>query len=411
MGGLVLLALGEGGDEVAQELRGAGFEVERCAPGRLARALEGQAAALVVIEWGRAAPAWSRRIGAPAWIALCADDGACRAALEAGAEAALSSPALVAVHARRAAARAGARIALERAAERRGRADAWVLLGASAAARRLGEALSRVASTPRTTVLVRGPAGAPLDELARLVHARSARAAGPLLELEAADVSPERWDEAFGVEGGSLIVREVARLDVAGQAALAERLEPRADAPEGGLRLIATTSRELAVEIEAGRLREDLAYRLNVLTLAVPPLSERLDDLPALAEHLGARAARHLGRTPRRLDDSARAELARRDWPGDLLELSLYMLARELLGASSAAAPAGAPMGHLSALGTPETLALGGRSLRTVEEALIRRVLEETGGNKLRAAEILGIHRTTLYHKLAAYGLDAVERL
>lgn len=210
-------------------------------------------------------------------------------------------------------------------------------------------------------------------------------------------------------------MREVARLDAAGQAALAERLEPRAEAGDGGLRLIATTSRDLAAEVESRRLREDLAYRLNVLTLLVPPLAERREDLPRLAEHLAGRAARRLGRAPRRLEAALGTDLARRAWPGDLLELALYMTARELLGPASIELPAvpaaAAPPGPLPALGTPESLVVADRSLRAVEEALIRRVLEETGGNKLRAAEILGIHRTTLYHKLAGYGLDAPERV
>ncbi|HVS17490.1 MAG TPA: helix-turn-helix domain-containing protein, partial [Planctomycetota bacterium] len=288
----------------------------------------------------------------------------------------------------------------------------------SQAAVRLGQALARVASTPRTTVLVRGPMGAPLDALARLVHARSARAAGVLVVLEAEGTPVERWAEVLGAadvpgtaEGGSVLVREVARLDAAGQTALAQRLEPRG---EGGPRLIATTARELSVEVEAGRLREDLAYRLNVLSLVVPALSERREDVPELAAHLAARAARTLGRSPRALDAGTRAGLARRDWPGDLVELDLYMTSRELFGAASAdagGAPRPAPPGALPALGTPESLVVADRSLRAAEEALIRRVLEETGGNKLRAAEILGIHRTTLYAKLAAYGLGAGERV
>jgi DNA-binding NtrC family response regulator len=415
MGGRVLLALGAGGDEVAAALRDGGFEVERCGAARLSRAAAEGGATLVVLAWGGATPAWAHSSGAPAWIALCEDEHDCAQALGAGAEAALTSPALLALHARRVAARSAAELEQRRAAELRAAEDAWVLLGPSAAARRLEEGLARVASTPRTTVLVRGQPGAPLDELARLVHARSTRAAGPLIELDAAGAPAERWDEVFGCAGGSLIVREVTRLDAAGQAALVQHLEPRAGSGDGGLRLIATSSGDLSAEVEAGRLREDLAYRLNVLTLAVPALAERREDLAHLAAHLAARAARQLGRPPRRVEAGLRAELARRPWPGDLLELSIYMTARELLGPTSLPLPA-APAGVSEAVpgpsfGTPESLPVADRSLRALEEALIRRVLEETGGNKLRAAEILGIHRTTLYHKLAAFGLDPAERL
>lgn len=406
----MLLALERHGDEVAASLRDAGLAVERCTIARLPRTLAEGDVTLVVLQDVRATPAWSRTPEAPAWIALCADEEACAAALEAGAAAAATSAALLAVHARRVAAAERAAREARLALDRRAQDDAWVLLGSSPATQRLIEALARVASTPRTTVLVRGPAGAPLDELARAVHLRSSRGRGPLIELEAADTPADRWSEVFELDGGSVIVREVARLDEAGQAALAERLEPRAGPGEGGMRLIATTSRELSAEVEAGRLREDLAYRLNVLTLAVPSLEERREDLALLAEHLAVGAARALGRTPRRLAAALRAELTRRAWPGDLLELSLYMTARELLGGATASTSAAQAPG-LPTLGTPESLVVADRSLRAAEEALIRRVLEETGGNKLRAAEILGIHRTTLYHKLAAYGLDSVQRL
>jgi DNA-binding NtrC family response regulator len=406
----VLLATEHPGDEVAATLRDAGFVVERCAPTRLSRALAEGGAALVVVEDVRATPGWAAAPDAPAWLALCPDERACVRALEAGAAAAATTPALLAVHARRVASAQRERSEALAALARQADEDAWVLVGTSPSAQRLHEALARVASTPRTTVLVRGRAGAPLDELARLVHARSARARGPRIDLDAAEASAERLDEAFGLDGGSVIVREIALLDEVAQAALAQRLEPRSGAGADGMRLIATTTRELSAEVESGRMREDLAYRLNVLTLAVPALEERRQDLPRLAERLAARAARALGRSPARIDASLRDELARRPWPGDLLELSLYMTARELSGAEPAGGPA-SPPAALPALGTPESLVIGDRSLRAVEEALIRRVLEETGGNKLRTAEILGIHRTTLYHKLAHYGLGESRRL
>jgi DNA-binding NtrC family response regulator len=406
----VLLAMEGRGDDVASALRDAGFQVERCTPARLARALAAGGADLVVIEGAQASPGWAQGPQAPARLALCADEVDCARALEGGAAAAATSAALLAVHARRVASARRAQGAARRALARQAEEDAWVLVGSSPATQRLIEALARVSSTPRTTVLVRGRPGAPLDELARTVHARSARAGGPRVELDAADASANALDEAFELDGGSLIVREVALLETAAQATLAQRLEPRAGSGEDGMRLIATTTRELSSEVEAGRLREDLAYRLNVLTLAVPSLEERREDLPRLAERLAARAARALGRSPCRLDAALGNELARRPWPGDLLELSLHMTVRELLGVA-ASSPTASPPAPLPGLSTPESLPLCDRSLRAVEEALIRRVLEETGGNKLRAAEILGIHRTTLYHKLALYGLEESRRM
>lgn len=417
LGERVVVSLSRGAEELAGLLRGLDLEVAFVAPPAATEAGSHPPASLWLVEWkGKARPVPADPAG-PAWIAVVPDPAAAAAALRAGAEAVwpeLPQPELIRAHVLRALVRQRAEREARTTRLERARADSRVLEGDSPAAQRLRETLARVSATPRTTILVRGPLGAPLAELARLIHARSARAEGPLVELEAAGTATERWREVLGrgdlpgtAEGGSVVVHEVARLDAAGQAALAERLDPRA---EGGPRLIATTSRDLAAEVEAGRLREDLAYRLNVLTLVVPGLDERREDVAALAAGLGERAARALGRSPRRLGPDERAALARRPWPGDLAELDLYMCTRELLGLAPAA-PAHPTAALPTGLGTPETLVVGDRSLKAVEEALIRRVLEETGGNKLRSAEILGIHRTTLYAKLAAYGLGTGDDL
>ena len=420
MGARVLLALDAGADEAAAVLRDAGFGVEQATVKRVERAVASTQPALCVVSAGGAGelpPAWAQGPEAPAWIAVADDPTQLSASLIAGTDAVLAGGQLgdlLAATARRALERRAARCEAARQEARRLRDDEWVLSGTSAAVGRLVEALTRVASTPRTTVLVRGPLGSPTAALARLVHARSARAPGPLIELWAGDVDATRWGEVLGTpaspgsaQGGSLVVHEIAHLDEHGQAALVEFFEA-GGAREGelDLRLVATSTRDLALEVEAGRLREDLFYRLNVLTLTLPPLAERGEDLALLAECSAARSALELGLPARRLSPEQRVRLTQRSWAGDLRELTLYMESLLLPAGLELPARPGVPSeGPGQGLQAVESLDLGDRSLKAVEEALIRRVLDETGGNKLRAAEILGIHRTTLYHKLETYGV------
>jgi DNA-binding NtrC family response regulator len=428
MGARVLLALRGGAEEAAAALRDAGHQVEQVAASRLESALTSFRPALCVVELeGAVANPFTASAGAaePAWIALSDDSELLARALAAGADGALSLPVaenLLVASAEQALARVRLRSEVERHRRDKLRDDEWVLSGSSAAAQRLTESLDRVAATPRTTVLVRGRAGSGLGSIARLVHARSARAAGPLVEVGAGAPNPADPSEIFGAsdspspaEGGSLIVHEVATLPPRGQHALLEFLEGRAWSPassssqsERGVRLVATSSRDLAAEVEAGRLREDLLYRLNVMTLAVPSLTERAEDLDALAQSWAERVSARLGRPHRPLSPETIAALGRRNWPGELRELSLYIELVAIHGgevAFEAGAPAqkaGSAVGQSPwvHLGAAESLPLSDRRLSSLEDALIRKVLDETGGNKQRAAEILGIHRTTLYKKI-----------
>ena len=285
--------------------------------------------------------------------------------------------------------------------------------------RRLESEVLRLASTPRSTVSIVGELGVGKQAWARRLHAESARAQGPFVVAEpGVDLGEELFAAA---EGGTLYLREVATLGQAEQAALVEllghRAGPTTEEEPGGLRLIAA-SRRLPEELG---LREDLEYRLNVLVLEVAPLRERPEEVLPLARHLLARAARELGLPLPSLGEAAEASLLARSWPGNLHELALdlraALLARHLTGgkpglqgvSSAPLGPLGAFWGEAGGPVAGEDSPGGGLgedlSLESLEEQAIRAALAESGGNRSLAARRLGIHRTTLYHKLRRYGM------
>ncbi len=421
MAARILIALAEDPGALASALRAAGFAPEVCPPGGLRGAVASVAPdACVIALQGRRLPAEVAELvelpDRPALVALvdAADDAAATVAHERGFDATAlrgASAAWVAAALRDALARRALLAELARRRAEQFGSDELAVVGSSQAARRLRDALQRVAGTPRTTVLVTGERQAGLECVARLVHARSARATGPLAELRASAASDAQQAGLLAdggaalARGGTLIVHEVGAAGPELQHALAGALESGAD-----VRVVATSSTDLSREVQAGRFGEDLLYKLNVLALAVPPFGERRADVSEIAQRAAERLVR-AGRPAPTLDRPALAAISQRTWPGGLTEL----LAAIELGAPTVEAGSPASIAAESFLSAPPWIALAAapaapspvRSLRSAEESLIRQVLAETGGNKLRSAEILGIHRTTLYHKLREYGIEA----
>jgi two-component system response regulator AtoC len=208
-------------------------------------------------------------------------------------------------------------------------------------------------------------------------------------------------------EGGTLFLDEIGELPLSLQVKLLRVLQERKIQRLGGTvlipvesRILAATNRNLAAEVKAGRFREDLFYRLNVVPVELPPLRERAEDLPWLSERLLSRLAQNMGRTPPALTAAALRRLASYSFPGNvrelenILERSLIFSENHVLGETDLALPSTAA----------ETAAPRG-TLMEVERDAIRAALLRWEGNQTRAAEELGITRRTLFTKIKDYGL------
>jgi transcriptional regulator with PAS, ATPase and Fis domain len=298
-------------------------------------------------------------------------------------------------------------------------------------------AIDRVAATPRTTVLVTGESGTGKEIVAREVHRRSARAAKPFIAVNCAGLAdglleadlfgyapgaftgalPGGRDGVFAAaQGGSVLLDEIGELDLGLQARLLRVLQERTYRPVGStsdrdvdVRILAATNRDLGAMVAAGRFREDLYYRLNVLSIRVPALRDRKEDVPLLAAGFVEQVSAEVGCAPRGFTGEAMSALARYRWPGNVRELRnaverAVLLARdgwidvEHLGLGVERDDVGIGGGEIQ-------LSIPDRSLKSVERALIQRVLVDTAGNRSQAARVLGVNRATLYNKLRAYGM------
>ena len=313
------------------------------------------------------------------------------------------------------------------------------LSGPSRVARRLTEQVRRVASTPRTTVLVTGELGVGKARIARAIHEASDQASGPFVTIACAGrpteelevelfgsprlarevrpegASPELESALLTARGGTLHLEEVGHLPDSVQLRLLEVLRDRtlttADGEERALeaRIVASSRHDLAREVEEGRLREDLFYRLNVLAIEVPPLRERQEDLPGLATGLLEDLARELGTSPRTLEPEARAALLAHPWPGNLRELRNTLERAALRGQEGpldAAALGLRPHAGAGAAEGEVQIGLPDCRLEHAEEALIREALRRAKGNRSQTARMLGVNRTTLYNKLKGYRIE-----
>lgn len=277
--------------------------------------------------------------------------------------------------------------------------------------KRLEAEVLRLASTPKTTVSITGELGVGKQTWARRLHAASARAQGAFVVLAAGeDLSPEVLERAVG---GTLYLADATSLDHKQQEALDQLLSGRMDTvpADPGIRVIAASREDLGQAVEEGRLREDLEYRLNVLTLDVPPLRERVEEILPFAEHfLGAYAARLRLPMPD-LTPDARATLLAHGWPGNLFELQTVIQGaffdpsggNVVVTSTTLGISVGDSAGRdLALVPAPGTSSL---SLEAIEEDAVRRALSASSGNRSLAARQLGIHRTTLYHKMRRFGI------
>jgi two-component system response regulator HydG len=301
------------------------------------------------------------------------------------------------------------------------------IVGQSAALRRVLDVATQAAPSS-ATVLILGESGTGKELLARLVHGKSGRANGPFVAVNCAAI-PESILEAelFGHErgaftgavnrregrfakarGGTLFLDEIGELSPAVQVKILRVLQEGEYEPVGGntvksdARIIAATNRDLAAEVEAGRFREDLYYRLNVIALTAPPLRSRREDIPLLVDHFLGVYCRKNGRARLSVPREVLARLADYAWPGNVRELENVVeraavlcrgdvLRIEDLPDAVAQATAPPPSALTFAIGTP---------LDEVEMRMIRETLKHTQGDKPLAAQLLRISARTIYRKL-----------
>jgi DNA-binding NtrC family response regulator len=310
------------------------------------------------------------------------------------------------------------------------------IVGRSPAMQKLYKLIGQV-STTDSTVLIRGESGTGKEVVARAIHRHSLRGSRRLVKVNCASI-PETLLEAemFGHErgaftgaaqrrigkfeyaaGGTLFLDEIGELSPSTQAKLLrvlqeftiERLGSNVTIPLD-VRLLAATNCDLELAVREGRFREDLYYRLNVVTLTVPPLRERRKDIPELAAFLIRRAAARLKMQTPTLSGDAVEALAAGDWPGNVRELEHCLERALILGRSGVirredvALDAGPPAPDpVNSFPLEEGLHA---AVARLERGMIERALAASGGNRTRAAEILKINRRLLYDKLREYGLD-----
>ncbi|MBI3202490.1 MAG: sigma-54-dependent Fis family transcriptional regulator [Myxococcales bacterium] len=301
------------------------------------------------------------------------------------------------------------------------------IVGQSAALRRVLDVATQAAPSS-ATVLILGESGTGKELIARYIHGKSGRASGPFVAVNCAAI-PESILEAelFGHErgaftgavskregrfararGGTLFLDEIGELTPAVQVKLLRVLQEGEYEPVGGnpvkadVRIVAATNRDLASEVEAGRFREDLFYRLNVIAVTAPPLRNRVEDVPLLVDHFLGVYCKKNGRPRLTVPPEVIRKLTDYSWPGNVRELENVIeratvlcrsdtLRLEDLPDAVAQATTPAPSAMTFAIGTP---------LEEVEHRLIRETLAYTSGDKSLAAQLLGISTRTIYRKL-----------
>jgi DNA-binding NtrC family response regulator len=312
------------------------------------------------------------------------------------------------------------------------------IIGESEVMHRVRTLVRKVASSPASTVLVTGESGTGKDLVAKVIHYASSRAARPFLNVTCSALPEQLLEsELFGHERGAftdarqqkrglieqadegtLFLDEIGEMAPVLQAKLLRVLEEKSFRRVGGagdirvdVRVIAATNRDLEETVRAGRFREDLYYRLNVLRVEVPPLRVRGDDVCLLAQHLVETFAREFRRPVRGMSRATEDVLRAHGWPGNVRELR-NLVERAVLFCESdrlepedfdslqhPRRPDGAPVGF--------ELPPGGLNLEELERSLVMQALDRTGGNQTRAAALLSVHRDQIRYRIEKFGLRA----
>jgi DNA-binding NtrC family response regulator len=294
--------------------------------------------------------------------------------------------------------------------------------------------LAETVAPSESTVLLGGESGTGKEVLARYIHSLSDRADGPFLSINCGALPDSLLEsELFGhvkgsftgavkdkegllvaAAGGSFFLDEIGEMSPATQVKLLRALQEREVIPVGATesvpvdtRILAATNRDLEEEIRKGTFRSDLFYRLNVIALHIPPLRERKEDIPVLAEHFLVKFGKGREGGVKGLTEESMEILVRYDWPGNVRELE-NALERAAVVTSADTIKADALPERVRSAPTPQLVSANlppNPSMEVIERAYIHWVLHAEGGNKTRAAEVLGIDPSTLYRKLNRYGI------
>jgi DNA-binding NtrC family response regulator len=304
-------------------------------------------------------------------------------------------------------------------------------LGRSAAMQEIVTMIRKVAPTP-TTVLISGESGVGKEVVARAVHAGSHAKDNVFLPVNCSAI-PENLLESqlFGhmkgsftgavgsqeglfqrARGGTIFLDEIGEMPLSLQPKLLRVLEEKTVLPVGAttpvkvnVRILAASNRDLKDEVEAGRFREDLYYRLNVFQIDIPPLRKRLDDLPGLVEHLIHRHNAEMKTNYKGVDSATMRILMSLPWKGNIRELDNVLERAMILGDGEWIKPADLPgqQNSVDEFVAEDNLT---RAVELYEKTHIERTIGKTGGDKTRAAELLGLSLSTLYRKLEKLGID-----
>ena len=314
------------------------------------------------------------------------------------------------------------------------------LVGLSPAIRQVETRIDQVSHAPDTTVLITGNSGTGKELVARCIHERSARRHGPFVAINCAALTESLLEaELFGYEsgaftgasregkeglfavaaGGTLFLDEIGEMAITLQAKLLRVLQERTFRKVGGVqdvstdvRIVASTNRALRAEVEANRFREDLFYRLNVMNLEVPTLSNRPEDIPLLAHFFLDQIGKQMGKALSGFTEEAMETLCEYSWPGNVRELRNSIEHAAIICPSGMIDEVHLPTFTGGALDGSDAISRGSitldiqdRSIRALEGQLVAKVLEDTSWNISKAAAILGINRTTLYNKIRLHNL------
>ncbi len=314
----------------------------------------------------------------------------------------------------------------------------YQIVGNNPAIKKVIQLIEKVADSD-ATVLVRGPSGTGKELVARALHGNSRRRHAPLVTVNCATLQDALLEsELFGhekgaftgadrakpglfevAEGGTLFIDEVAEMAPNLQAKLLRVLEDGHYRRVGSIqerradvRIVAATNKPLEDEVKAGRFREDLFFRLNVITIHLPALKDRRDDIPALVAHF--LRTRQIGKTPFQTDPDALRALCAYDWPGNVRELANVLERAQLLAEGTTITLDDLPeviTDHGKSPPTPDEPQHPDRpdDLETVQRRHVAEVLRRYSGNKVQTAKALGISRRTLYRLLQKYGLTGAD--